>query len=253
MELAGRESSVTDMSELDVFREGWAVRQKLRPGATLHGRVTDGEGNPVAGAVVSLHHSRWRSGDAQTTKTDGKGNYAINDARAMDWSEKLREIDQQGELYRQEGKIPPVGKFAGVVDLLGRVYVEHPDFASQAVLYERIPNKIDIVMGPAAVITGHVVMVGSGKPAAGVLLQTISKVAADHYIQPLRERTPAQSQSVLTDEQGRYRFQSLRAGEYSIWFTHGRGTGFDAIEVKAGKTSNTFNLEVYADSLDLLK
>jgi len=251
MRLPGRKSIFVQHSEARVIRKGWWFQQKLGPAATLGGRVTDGKGNPIGGAVVSLHHgsARFRYGKSQTTRTDENGNYAIDDAGPMDWSEKIRQFDEQSEVHRQQGTIPPVGKFSGVVDLIGRVYIEHPDYASQAILYERIPSTIDVKMGPPAVITGSVLLVGSGKPAVGVLVQATAKVAPNYYIQPLQERTPPQAEMVLTDEQGRYHFLSLRPDIYTVWLTHAEGARFNYVEARAGKTADVFVLQIHSKDM----
>ncbi len=166
---------------------------KMPPAATLRGRVTDSTGKPVAGAMV------WTNGLLEqpvdgvcSARTDADGRYVISDLNAWD-VDKIKPVDD--------------GKGRWTVCTGCYLSVRHPNYAENRPLYKRVPDSVDVVIEPAAVIEGRVIDQLSGKPAAGV------RVSA----QGTNASRIASSPSVVTNEEGKYQLTSLAAGSYNIW------------------------------------
>ena len=85
--------------------------------------------------------------------------------------------------------------------------VRHPNYAERRPLYKRVPDSIDVVLHPAAVIEGRVINQVSGKPAAGVVVS----------IQSTNASGGKGFAETCTDDKGKYRLTSLAAGSYNIW------------------------------------
>jgi hypothetical protein len=81
--------------------------------------------------------------------------------------------------------------------------ISHVDFAKRRV-YVKPGKRVDIEVLPAAVITGRVVHEKTNLPAVGAIVeaQGIDQHAFVHTV---------------TDEQGRYRLESLGADKYNVW------------------------------------
>jgi hypothetical protein len=186
---------------------------KLRPTATLQGRVTDSNGKPVAGALV------WANSLVEgpvegicSTRTDADGRYTITDMTA--WGDDAL-------------KPKPAGKGAQKV-LVGCFFdVTHPDYGQERPMYRNMPDTVDVVLQPAGAIEGRVVDQVTSKPAAGaiVCMQGTHGLKGGGWHQ------------TRTDAQGKYRFTSLLAGKYNIWTSTSDRvcTALDSFGVEAGK------------------
>ena len=194
----------------------------MPPGATLRGRVTDGNGQPIAGAMV------WVQGllsdpleGVMSARTDRDGRYAITDLRAWD-AAKVKPTDHGN------------GAFTRVSECF--FWVRHPDYAEERPGYRRIPDTIDVKLQAAGIIEGRVLDHVTGKPAAGAVVQ-MQATNAD------RGRGWGQTH---TDQNGNYRLSSVRAGSYNLWAEAPDRAcrALDSFTVAAGKTQLAPRLEL---------
>jgi bla regulator protein BlaR1 len=169
------------------FNDNYPFR--LAPAATLQGKVTDQQGKPIAGALVSVPPSPIPS--IQSAITNERGEYQISD---------LSEFDLKNEQSR------PLGKRTFAV-LAGMGFgVSHLRYASKYGMFTKAPSTVNIVMEPPARIEGIVIDKSTGKLAANVSVQ-IGSIDYDN---------PA-FQDVQSDLQGKYIANNLPAGKYTIW------------------------------------
>jgi beta-lactamase regulating signal transducer with metallopeptidase domain/5-hydroxyisourate hydrolase-like protein (transthyretin family) len=160
----------------------------LPPAAALRGRVTDTKGKPVADALV------WTDGllrdkpldGFHSARTDADGRYVIADLPAWD-----------------RAKEKPV---KGRTEFGGRLLsVRHPNYGEHRQIYQRIPDSIDFVLEPTAVVEGRLIDEVSGKPATKV---SVLYSRTDHRV--------LIASPVFTDEEGKYQLPSLEPGTYNI-------------------------------------
>jgi beta-lactamase regulating signal transducer with metallopeptidase domain/5-hydroxyisourate hydrolase-like protein (transthyretin family) len=191
---------------------------KLRPAATLEGRVTDPGGKPVAGAHV------WALGlitgpveGLTSTRTDADGRFALTDMNA--WGPDALKPRPAGN-----------GTFTALAGC--HFDVLHPNYGHERPMYRSMPATVNVVLQPAGILDGQVVDRVTGKPAAGVLvsMQGISETAGGPK--------GGGSQQTRTDASGKYRFTSLWAGKYNVWADapDRACTALDSFAVEAGKT-----------------
>jgi beta-lactamase regulating signal transducer with metallopeptidase domain/5-hydroxyisourate hydrolase-like protein (transthyretin family) len=198
-----------------LFYEGFLknpLQFKLRPAATLQGRVTDANGKPIAGAQV------WAQGlvngpveGVAGTRTDADGHYAITDMSA--WGEA-------------ELKPRPIGKNLSI-ELAGCYFdVLHPGYGNERPMYRSMPATVDVVLQPEGIIEGKAVDQVTGKPAAGVMVSMQGTNATGGW------------QQMRTDASGKYRLSSIVAGKYNLWAEapDRTCTALDSFAVEAGKT-----------------
>ena len=186
----------------------------------LIGRVIDLAGNPVAGAVVRFDFPLMPDAieGVLSSRTQPDGWFAVTD---------LSPWKQEDHVRERPGGIREVPSPS--------FRVQHPDFATASVRYQEIPNQdeIDIVLQPAAAISG-VVTYHDGRPAPGVPVRLQGVPDRDQD----RENDPTSWAEAVTDEEGRYRLTSLRAGQYNVWPTASGLTAvaLDSFEVNAGQS-----------------
>ena len=168
----------------------------LPPAAALRGRVTDTKDKPVAGALV------WTDGPLldglkgyqplegfHSARTDADGRYVIADLAAWD---RAKEKPAKGRT-----------EFGGRL-----LSVRHPNYGKHQQIYQRVPDSVDFVVEPTAVVEGRLIDEVSGKPVAkvAVLYSCTDKRGLSTY-------------PPFTDEEGKYQLPSLEPGTYNIWAT----------------------------------
>ena len=193
---------------------------KMKKSATLKGRVVDLAGNPVSGAVVSTSMYRFSDTGIFSDVTNENGEYEIDDLNPF----RRTGVPAGGEL---EGR--PI--FVAVQS--PRLYVSHPDYQFKWVHYETAPGDANITIARGGAIEGRVVFAETGKPARGVEV---------HY----QNVTGGDSVAVLTDEEGRYRHQSLRNEKYNLWINADGLTApaIESVEVNSGETTQVADFEL---------
>ncbi len=152
----------------EVAKHGDCHESKMLPAATLHGRVTDTHGKPIANALVSIGRGVAIWEGAQTARTDADGYYTIEDAAPFDEAK----FKQQQKREQVEHRFEAFGLFFRRPVLT----VEHPDYAVKQTTFEKSPGIKNVQLGPAAVLEGRVVFADSGKPAPGVLVGLVTAV-----------------------------------------------------------------------------
>lgn len=220
-----------------VARHGQVNLHRMVPAQTLRGRIVDEQGEPVVGAGVSAGYLPTIRGfpqDINTAITDNDGKYAIDDLEDYDAEEERKKYQQMQErdsldlqLYAGNDRKP----------WARWLWAKHPEFAMKRAGIEKVPGHIDVELQPGAVLTGRVVTQEAGK----------SPVPARNVeVRLQREMTPEwgyefnyQSTGSRTDNEGKYRFDSLPQGKYSCspqnagWVSH----GIEGIELKQGETT----------------
>src|SRR5688572_3517330 len=201
-----------------MFPEHPRVLDLIMPkAATLAGRVTDTQGNSVAGASARFDSVLPRTPNRMLSgMTFANGKFTVTDLKPLKASDLVRRL---GPSTREVS--------------IARFRVDHPDFATASVRYERVPGKVDVVLQPAAAITGTVLYDDSNRPAANipVMLQCV------HDRDQNFDNDPTDWAETVTDEHGRYRLGALRAGKYNVWATAPDKTAvaLDSFEVKTGE------------------
>jgi beta-lactamase regulating signal transducer with metallopeptidase domain/5-hydroxyisourate hydrolase-like protein (transthyretin family) len=191
---------------------------KLRPAATLRGRVTDASGKPVAGARVWTRCPYEPVDGVCSTRTDADGRYAITDM-APDEFKPIWSADGKTATYM-------TGCYFEVV---------HPNYAHIRPMYHHVPDTVDVVLPLEGIIDGKVVDQISGKPAADVLVYTATHSVEGGCYQKTR-----------TDSNGKYRLSALLAGKYNLWAEapDRTCTALDSLAVEAGKTQTAPDLSL---------
>lgn len=236
--IAGRVPGFGNDFAAKIAQNGKLLFWVMQPAQTLRGRVTDQQGQPVAGAQVKAGVLSTLSGAAgiNTATTDANGQYVIADLAAFDAAEESRKL---AEAMKANPNLSATSYLQG--DSSSPLLVTHPRFAAKRATIERIPGTVEVQLEPGSVIEGEVRLpagAAEGKSLVGstVRLQRLMP-------QPeLGERPAAfsyQIESAPVDETGRYRFASLPAGKYDLtadvegWVTQ----GVENIEVAAGETT----------------
>jgi hypothetical protein len=101
--------------------------------------------------------------------------------------------------------------------------VEHPDFAPTTVHYHTIPFEVDVVMEPAASITGRVVFAPNDRPAGGI------RVRCRHV-----RRMRIHSATTRTDAEGNYALNSLPPYLRFLWLSGTNVTPNGVAKLKKG-------------------
>jgi beta-lactamase regulating signal transducer with metallopeptidase domain len=173
----GRDATIEDLTLATAF-------------FALQGRMTDVDGKPVAGAIVS---SGWLPDPIPgigAAVTDADGHYIIPDLRAFDF-------DNQPQ---QRLKNPFGGKATPPT-----FEVRHPDFGRQRFEYRRVPSTVNATVQRAAVVEGQIRFAENGKPAIGVRVEfSNDKIYPEYWTR------------AKTDDQGRYRLVELPPGNYQL-------------------------------------
>lgn len=222
----GRVPGIGNELAFQIANRGKVVVFGMPRAQSLKGKIVDQGNQPVVGARVSTGF--W--GDVvgipeniNSAKTNTKGEFVIDDLESYDAQQA--EQEQTGPTLTFAGSGQPWERFATV---------NHPEFARKRQKITNIPGDIAITLSPGAVLTGQVMTQESGEE-----LQPAANAEVSVMLLPSPEKPNEftyQGQVSKTDSQGKYRFASLPAGEYTIrahnpgWVTE----GFDNIEVPAG-------------------
>ena len=225
-----------------IAQHGDAYWLRLLPAAKLEGRVTDPDGNPVAGALVSAGSGIFGVWEGvMTARTDSDGKYAINDVAPFDQATFLAEQEARNReaLRSSRGKNDATVRIAPPPMLT----VEHPDFAVKKANYEMAPGVNDVQLEPPAVIEGRVVFVDTQTPAAGEVVVAVTSTPRNFLqsdeIQLQNEIQLKNRAQVRTDADGRFRFTTLPAGKYDLWVDSREwlNAGTSNLETATGKTT----------------
>ncbi|MGD9633008.1 MAG: M56 family metallopeptidase [Pirellulales bacterium] len=221
---------ILPITDFTVASRGWKRRVRMRPAAELSGLVTDASGKPVAGATVAAgaFGGILALEGANAIKTDGAGRYRFTNLVAFDRAAgntrtqeqmKLATAANPSESTMYPSVYDPV-ESSTVTDLV----VTHPDFAVTTASGGNVPGETNVVMKPAAAIEGRVIEFASGKPAAGVLVKAIGRLASgdgnDVVFAPVGGLPQSGSEHMATtrtDAAGRYRLANPPAGSYDVW------------------------------------
>ncbi|MGL4512079.1 MAG: M56 family metallopeptidase [Lacipirellulaceae bacterium] len=196
-----------------IAQRGSSVMCKLQRAATLAGRVADSKGVPVEGARVAVTIDGSIDLGDQTMHaalTDADGRYAISDLPPRDFAAESRRQELEHERMLQGGEGATAVFFSmGVAE----VTVTHPQHALCKKPVERVPGELDVELAPPAMVEGRLVH-DEGKSLKDLLVQ----IGPD----PLSKHAKEAAWFTLTspvDATGRYRFESLPAGDYHLQAT----------------------------------
>lgn len=183
----GKATAIRHFHEQD---RGQACDFTLSPSATMQGQITDAEGRPVAGAIVSTGLLTEPVIGIGAAATDAAGNYEISDLWPFDLADQ---------------KPQPAGH--GMFTMLGnaRAHIHHADYARQPFEYSKVPSVVDATVHRVAVVEGQIVLGDNGQPAVGVQVEFSNDlVGVDYWT-----RTYA-------DDHGRYKLATLPPGKYRL-------------------------------------
>jgi beta-lactamase regulating signal transducer with metallopeptidase domain len=229
----GRATVWSSHMAYDIARRGKVEMMKLPRAQELKGRIVDESNNPVRGATVWVGAGSRTPGlpaDINAATTDENGEFVIKDLASYNIEQAAR---GPHDPYSQQFAYNVWERF---------VVVTHPKFARKRIKNFEIPGREDATLSPGATLTGRVVMQEPGeksKAAAG------SVVSLQRYLsQQTIERSEIQLMSTVVDNQGRFRFDSLPSGTYSLnatlagWVTN----GIEKIEVDAAQAETAPNI-----------
>lgn len=226
--VAQREGRVSQhfQAAAPTYASGVRLTVTLEPGATLTGVVTDPNGEPVAGALVTAARGGVSTviEGVQTARTDEQGRYEIRDAAPFDREafEKLRAEREKNRdvltLFESHpARLPHYYNTYNVLTAPPVLHVSHPDYATKKAPYEAIPGETNVQLEPAEVIEGRVLDV-DGAPAPGLTVSARTALTAEERREMQGDEAVYLEHftSTSTDDEGRYRFTSLPAGRYDI-------------------------------------
>jgi protocatechuate 3,4-dioxygenase beta subunit len=169
----GRTSAWSDGLAAQLAEHSGLWELPMERAATLRGRITGPDGQPVAGATVFVGYDRLDKPGLELARTDAEGRYAIDDLWAYDAAEAKRQFDEdmlaqskssQGDA--QEG----LGADSATPAVLPEfqqlpLLVRHPDFAARRVDVEQVPGELDVELQPGGWIEGRVLYRDPDQPA----------------------------------------------------------------------------------------
>lgn len=226
----GKATTLLQFPAPDVATEN--VKVELTEPARLSGTVVDLKGKPVAGAMVSAYATfpvpvllLEPVLGFLATKTDAQGRFEIVDLPPVDGS--------QHEVGTRHFRLTMKNQLA--------VSVECPGFEKTRTSFDTVPQDIKITLAPAAIIEGRVIYGETGKPAAGITVQTQTSS---------KSKSSAFAQTV-TDAEGHYRLESLSTGEYNIWAKADDWTvqAIDSLDAVAGQARIAPDLQLVRGGL----
>ena len=223
----GLATMITYHSPFEIALRGEPRILKVRPAAKLSGRVTDPQGNPLAGAKVTV--GGWAGTlsipGVNQAITDAEGRYEFADRPAFDAKKGREKANSFQTLAQANLKSDEKKKGLTPVDAADElnasdILVSHPDFAVTKVTGGDIPGTVDAQMLPAVAITGRVVRFESAEPAAGVTIMAHGRPpeTPESFDDPAElAAVTFHSASTKTDADGSYRLANLPPGTYALW------------------------------------
>ena len=161
------------------------IELRMPEGAILSGKVTGPDGKPLEGALVSVSMliPEPITGICCAV-TDKSGFFEIRDLWKMDLMERTK----------------AAGSYRSATPL--RIHCS--GFADKTVMCDKVPGTVNVKLQLAAIVQGCVIYSDDGKLAANVLVQ----------YQGIKEHAWGW---VVTDADGKYKFDSLGPDTYNIW------------------------------------
>lgn len=198
---------------------------RLAPHAgTLSGTVSDESGKPLAGVTVSLP-SRCQQPlpGVQSAVTDAAGRYAIIDLKRWPADDDTDDDAGGNGDLRGDGKPQVRAEVASCTFLL-----DHPDYARTMAFFTAVPQTVDVVLHPPAIVAGTVFDSVAQRPAANVVVSAQGVARRGWY-------------QTRTDRQGRYRLRMTK-DHYNIWADADDRIAIAAKAVKA-EPGTTLNID----------
>ena len=244
----GLATLILPVSDFTLAGRGVKRSVRMRPAAELGGRVTDREGKPVEGATVAAGSIAgfFVLEGVNAVKTDADGRYRLSDRVAFNREAANKRIAEQNQWSlaadRDLSKMYPAVYDPAEDTSVSDLYVTHPDFAVTTVRGGDVPGTTNIVMAPSAAIEGRVVEFGTGKPVAGVRVQTVGQpTPAENESSPRADDSGGElfvgswhNASTQTDAAGAYRLANLPEGRYEVWAEDASNDGRVAARVSRG-------------------
>ncbi len=210
----------------------------MRKAQTLNGRITDVDGNPVAGAVVKFGHAMMFNGLNElrlgTSVTDADGRYSIRDLPAYDVAEQQRQLDAMIK------RNPALTRTMATGVPQQQLLVTHPKFTAKRVAVRRVPGEVNAKLSPGSAIEGKLSFPTEARPNSlngGVVYLQRDMPEPKPGDPPLPQSF--QVQSTKLDGEGKYRFESLPASTYHLtasvpnWVS----SGIENVVTAIGKTT----------------
>ncbi len=170
-------------------RHDWVDIGMGRPGVSMNGVVRDEEGKPIPDALLSgwLYYSYAVPEAAPSARTNKRGEFQIDD----------------------------LGRF-------GECSVTHPDYLSEGLRSAR-SNPVEVVLQKACVVRGQVIDDETRRPVPGarVTMQRLGHVG-ERFVPP-GGGGELHGHTVSTDLEGRYQFEGLGPGSFTLDFRGGLG------------------------------
>lgn len=165
---------------------------------TLSGTITDVNGLPVKGATVFLPNG---SGQAisgfHSAFTDATGRYEISDVKAWRPEDTSNFDPKTGFGTRQDSV---------------SFFVQHPDFPNYRSQYTALPQIVDIVLPPPAVIEGRVIDLVTGQPVPNTTVQA-QGIAWSGWFET---RTDAEKRYTLSVTRDHYNIWAVQEGRMPL-------------------------------------
>lgn len=224
-----REGMATELATaMEYFLSRFSSRQEviLTPAQTLSGRVVDEQGKPISGATVSIgsYAKVLPLEGFHIVKTDTQGRYKFDDLPSLDLAAAAKHV-QKSDWARTSFRPGPLTASEKVKEKMSDPFasaltVSHPDYATTRVIAGDIPGEFDVELKPAASISGKVIRLANGGPAAEIPVNIISFSSTswgDDLRGALTNRLGPFVSETRTDSKGEYRFENLPAGQYTVY------------------------------------
>ncbi|NLE36419.1 MAG: carboxypeptidase regulatory-like domain-containing protein, partial [Pirellulaceae bacterium] len=219
------------------------LRFKLRPAATLAGRVVDADGKPIEGALISALGFSFGADRFFSARTDADGRFTITDLPEWNIGSSDVIVHPGGTSVTITGRFSPHdtedseterrSTHLAMAALQGLI-IQHPGYATAPLKVQRVPSKTDVTLRRAATIEGRVTDAATGKPVARTTLLAKGTGKDGNY-------WVGES---ATDDEGRYRIGALPAGEYNVQTqTLDRANVGVKVEVREGEKLQAVDLE----------
>jgi protocatechuate 3,4-dioxygenase beta subunit len=185
----GRATAMRSLNPLRQEIDAKPIELVMAEAKSLTGRVTDSDGKPISGALVSHGGGLLTPVPGiQAALSDANGNYEIFDLSSNDGPKNSRQADGKGGFVTYSSV--PIA------------HVRHPDYGHQTVEFRTVPATVDVVLKHPAGVVGKVVLGDAEQPAVDVVLRFMGESG---------DGTQAR-----TDESGHYKIAKLTPGKYRV-------------------------------------